>query len=184
MQGEDPHRGGGGDGAGLGGGARPQGPRAAVQSARPAARYRWGELQTPLLYPGLAAGPDAPWEDPQFPADETALFYSERPAEELADYSWARPRQLVERPHLFVDGTSRRDVIQVLSVVEVQCSVAGPVQGVLGDCWLLSTCAALAKKENLIQRVIDPDQVLNTRLLCTAGGCRTCSGRPTPDWCE
>ena len=30
----------------------------------------------------------------------------------------------------------------------------------LGDCWLLSTCAALAKKEELMYRVIDPSQVL------------------------
>jgi len=50
----------------------------------------------------------------------------------------------VEDPRIFVDGTSRRDV----------------VQGVLGDCWLLSTCAALAKKEELLFRVIDPKQVL------------------------
>ena len=31
----------------------------------------------------------------------------------------------------------------------------------LGDCWLLSTCAALAKKEELLFRVIDPKQVGN-----------------------
>jgi hypothetical protein len=35
-------------------------------------------------------------------------------------------------------------------------------KGVLGDCWLLSTCAALAKREDLIYRVVDPHQV-NTR---------------------
>ena len=29
----------------------------------------------------------------------------------------------------------------------------------MGDCWLLSTCAALAKKEELLFRVIDPKQV-------------------------
>ena len=51
----------------------------------------------------------------------------------------------MERPAIFVDGTSRRDVIQ----------------GVLGDCWLLSTCAALAKKESLLHRVLDPGQVLH-----------------------
>ena len=32
-------------------------------------------------------------------------------------------------------------------------------QGQVGDCWLLSTCAALAKKEELLFRVIDPKQV-------------------------
>ena len=61
----------------------------------------------------------------------------------MSQFSWARPHQLVTAPRLFVDGTSRRDVIQ----------------GVLGDCWLLSTCAAIAKKEELLYRVIDPSQV-------------------------
>ena len=46
-------------------------------------------------------------------------------------------------PRIFVDGTSRKDV----------------VQGILGDCWLLSTCAAVAKREDLIQKVVDPKQV-------------------------
>ena len=34
------------------------------------------------------------------------------------------------------------------------------IQGILGDCWLLSTCAAIAKKEQLLHRVCPPDQVL------------------------
>ena len=33
----------------------------------------------------------------------------------MAQFSWARPHQLVKEPRLFVDGTSRRDVIQVRS---------------------------------------------------------------------
>jgi len=89
-------------------------------------------------------GESSLFEDPDFPADSSALFYSERGEDDLAHYSWIRPHQLVAEPKLFVDGTSRRDVIQ----------------GVLGDCWLLSTCAALAKKEELMYRVIDPKQVL------------------------
>ena len=32
----------------------------------------------------------------------------------------------------------------------------------LGDCWLLSTCAALAKQEWLLHRVLDPGQVTVT----------------------
>ena len=89
-------------------------------------------------------GPDSLFTDPDFPADHSALFYSRRPESELSQFSWARPHQLVATPRLFVDGTSRRDVIQ----------------GVLGDCWLLSTCAALAKKEELLYRVIEPSQAL------------------------
>ena len=33
-------------------------------------------------------------------------------------------------------------------------------KGVLGDCWLLSTCAAIAKREELLHRVCPPDQAL------------------------
>ena len=79
---------------------------------------------------------------------------------------WKRPCEIVSEPRLYgesikkvtatilrcelmtmifaVDGTSRRDVIQ----------------GILGDCWLLSTCAAVAKREELMHRVLDPTQVL------------------------
>ena len=46
--------------------------------------------------------------------------------------------------------------------IKLTYSDATPIkQGVLGDCWLLSTCAALAKKEELLFRVIDPKQVEN-----------------------
>ena len=89
-------------------------------------------------------GEDRLFTDPDFPADSSALFYSARPEAELSQFSWARPHQLVAAPRLFVDGTSRRDVIQ----------------GVLGDCWLLSTCAAIAKKEELLYKVIEPSQAL------------------------
>ena len=44
---------------------------------------------------------------------------------------------MVEKPHLFVKGVSRKDV----------------VQGSLGDCWFLSSCAAIAMTPRLIERV-------------------------------
>ncbi len=62
----------------------------------------------------------------------------------VENLEWKRPHQIVEAPRLYVDGTSRRDVIQ----------------GVLGDCWLLSTCAALAKREDLLHKVLSPNQHL------------------------
>ena len=71
-------------------------------------------------------------------------YYSIRSDEELALFSWKRPFELSSKPSLYVDGTSRRDVIQ----------------GILGDCWLLSTCAAIAKREELMHRVLSPKQVL------------------------
>ena len=60
------------------------------------------------------------------------------PNETEFEIQWLRPHELVSKPELYVDGTSRRDVIQ----------------GILGDCWLLSTCAALAKKVNFYRNII------------------------------
>jgi hypothetical protein len=34
------------------------------------------------------------FEDPDFPADEAALFYSPRPPEELEEYTWVSPKLL------------------------------------------------------------------------------------------
>lgn len=72
-------------------------------------------------------------------------IFSERPQHEKDQYSWKRPFELspTATPELYVDGTSRRDVIQ----------------GILGDCWLLSACAAIAKREELLHRVVPPNQV-------------------------
>ena len=58
-------------------------------------------------------GEDSLFEDPDFPTDSSALFYSDRGDDELKQYTWLRPHELVDQPRLFVDGTSRRDVIQV-----------------------------------------------------------------------
>ncbi|XP_059080001.1 calpain clp-1-like [Tigriopus californicus] len=87
---------------------------------------------------------DGFYEDPDFPAQPSSLFFSPKSISELESYTWKRPYQLSKTPQLYVDGTSRRDVLQ----------------GSLGDCWLLSTCAAVAKREDLLHRVISPTQVL------------------------
>ncbi|XP_037782723.1 LOW QUALITY PROTEIN: calpain-A-like [Penaeus monodon] len=79
--------------------------------------------------------------DEDFPADNSTIFFSERTD---ADIAWRRPFELVDEPQLFIDGASRRDV----------------VQGCLGDCWFLSSCAAVARKSKLIERVVPPEQPL------------------------
>lgn len=88
---------------------------------------------------------DGFFEDPDFPAQPSSLFFSSKSLSELESYTWKRPWQLSKAPQLYVNGTSRRDVLQ----------------GSLGDCWLLSTCAAIAKREDLLYRVLPPTQVLH-----------------------
>ncbi|XP_042211063.1 LOW QUALITY PROTEIN: calpain-A-like [Homarus americanus] len=79
--------------------------------------------------------------DDEFPAHYSSLFFSSRIE---VDVQWKRPFELQEEPHLFVDGASRRDV----------------VQGELSDCWFLSSCAAVARTPKLLERVVPPDQSL------------------------
>ena len=81
------------------------------------------------------------FEDPEF---QYLQEHADNDPSKNTPLQWLRPHQMVPNPALYVDGTSRRDVIQ----------------GILGDCWLLSTCAALAKKEELLHRVLPPDQPL------------------------
>ncbi|ROT77546.1 Calpain-A [Penaeus vannamei] len=59
--------------------------------------------------------------DEDFPADNSTIFFSERTE---ADIAWKRPFELVDEPQMFIDGASRRDV----------------VQGCLGDCWFSPSC--------------------------------------------
>ena len=54
------------------------------------------------------------FEDPDFPASSSSLFYSKRPEGELKQFTWKRPFQLAKNPSIYVDGTSRKDVIQGL----------------------------------------------------------------------
>jgi len=55
---------------------------------------------------------------------------------------------MVRSPKVFVDGVSRRDV----------------VQGSLGDCWFLSSCSAVAREKKLIERVSGETRVVKSCL--------------------
>ncbi len=94
------------------------------------------------------------FEDPEFPADNSSLFYSKR-----APFSieWKRPgvsrilnqgiscfsvQEIIANPQLLVEDQSRFDVIQ----------------GKLGDCWLMAGAANITLKDELFYRVVPPDQ--------------------------
>lgn len=77
--------------------------------------------------------------DPDFPADDSSLFYSRRPPKYV---EWKRPGEIVRDPMLILEGQSRFDVIQ----------------GELGDCWLMAGAANLTLRDELFYRVVPPDQ--------------------------
>ncbi|XP_055134848.1 calpain-3 isoform X3 [Symphalangus syndactylus] len=77
--------------------------------------------------------------DPEFPPDETSLFYSQKfPIQ----FIWKRPPEICENPRFIIDGANRTDICQ----------------GELGDCWFLAAIACLTLNQHLLFRVIPHDQ--------------------------
>ncbi|XP_008203728.1 calpain-A isoform X7 [Nasonia vitripennis] len=79
------------------------------------------------------------FEDPEFPAIDSSIFYSKRPDRYI---EWRRPMEIADNPQLFVEGYSRFDV----------------QQGELGDCWLLAAVANLTLHPNLFFQIVPEDQ--------------------------
>ncbi|GBO18930.1 hypothetical protein AVEN_49699-1 [Araneus ventricosus] len=76
--------------------------------------------------------------DANFPPLESSLYYSHRLVE--GKVTWMRPHEMIPEPKLLIDTISRHDI----------------VQGVLADCWFLSSCAAVAQRPDLMRRVRHP----------------------------
>lgn len=53
-----------------------------------------------------------------------------------SSYSFST-QDIVDEPHLLIDGMSKDDI----------------KQGTLGDCWFLSSCAAVSREERFMKRV-------------------------------
>ncbi|XP_043554216.1 calpain-3 isoform X6 [Chiloscyllium plagiosum] len=79
------------------------------------------------------------FEDDEFPANESSLFYSVAVPFKL---EWKRPPEICENPKFIIGGASRTDICQ----------------GDLGDCWFLAAIACLTLNEKLLYRVIPRDQ--------------------------
>ncbi|XP_036133468.1 calpain-9 isoform X2 [Molossus molossus] len=79
------------------------------------------------------------FEDPDFPANSSSLFYSERPQ---IPFVWKRPGEIVQNPEFVLGGATRTDICQ----------------GELGDCWLLAAIASLTLNEKALARVVPQDQ--------------------------
>ncbi|XP_020928778.1 calpain-9 isoform X2 [Sus scrofa] len=79
------------------------------------------------------------FEDTDFPADSSSLFYSERPQ---IPFVWKRPGEIVKNPEFILGGATRTDICQ----------------GELGDCWLLAAIASLTLNEKALARVVPHNQ--------------------------
>nr|CDS34356.1 calpain A [Hymenolepis microstoma] len=89
------------------------------------------------------------FEDPDFPANSSSLFYSMAAPSGI---EWKRPSEICREPKFISGGRSRFDVRQ----------------GELGDCWLLAAVANLAMYEDLLNQVIPPNQEFNCSSYCGA----------------
>lgn len=90
------------------------------------------------------------WSDPEFPADDTALYINPLDPPDYADASpnvpWYRPQQIYTGeagPRMMVDGLKPGDV----------------KQGLLGDCWLLGSFLCLATNPDLLKNLIYHDGI-------------------------
>ncbi|XP_009327463.1 PREDICTED: calpain-9 isoform X1 [Pygoscelis adeliae] len=79
------------------------------------------------------------FEDPDFPACNSSLFFSEKPP---IPFIWKRPTDIVKDPKFILGGATRTDICQ----------------GDLGHCWLLAAIASLTLNEKTLARVVPLDQ--------------------------
>nr|CAI5825804.1 unnamed protein product [Callosobruchus analis] len=80
-----------------------------------------------------------PWEDPDFPATQTSVFYHQTPP---FQFTWKRPKDLCPRPGFVQDGPVPFDVSP----------------GKMGDRWLVSCLGVLYLNKGLFYRVVPADQ--------------------------
>ncbi|XP_069494925.1 calpain-3 isoform X2 [Ambystoma mexicanum] len=79
------------------------------------------------------------YQDPEFPANDSSLFFSQRFP---INFEWKRPAEICENPQFILGGANRTDICQ----------------GDLGDCWFLAAIACLTLHERLLYRVIPYEQ--------------------------
>jgi len=82
------------------------------------------------------------FEDPEFPADNTSLYQDleniPEYAREIPFVEWKRPQEISSKAQFVVDGMTPGDV----------------VQGIAGNCWLLSSFCCLATRIELLNNLI------------------------------
>lgn len=79
------------------------------------------------------------WEDPEFPASQTSVFYHQTPP---FTFHWRRPKELIQNPIFIREDSSQFDI----------------VHGKLGDRWFVSCLGCLHLTKGLFYRVVPADQ--------------------------
>jgi len=78
------------------------------------------------------------FEDPDFPAVNTSIFFSKSPPK---PFEWKRPSEITPDAQFIVGGASRFDI----------------QQGELGNCWLLAATSCLCQYPDLLNKVVPQD---------------------------
>ncbi|XP_054289443.1 calpain-C-like [Macrosteles quadrilineatus] len=87
------------------------------------------------------------WEDPEFPATQTSVFYHQTPP---FQFVWKRPKELCSRPVFVHDAPGQFDISA----------------GKMGDRWLVSCLGVLYLSKGLFYRVVPADQSFATDQYC------------------
>lgn len=82
------------------------------------------------------------FEDPEFDAVESSLYYNASSADDYDGIKWLRPHDIVKEPKFIVNGTSRFDI----------------KQGSEGDCWFMAVLANVASNDAIISQNVPKDQ--------------------------
>ncbi|MBZ3879390.1 Calpain-9 [Sciurus carolinensis] len=84
------------------------------------------------------------FEDMDFPADNTSLFYSERPP---VPFVWKRPGEIVEKPEFILGGATRTDICQgeLAEPVTTSVLISAPWHGT--ESAILGALAGVAEQE-------------------------------------
>ncbi|CAL1536295.1 unnamed protein product [Lymnaea stagnalis] len=91
--------------------------------------------------------PGQVYQDPEFPANNEALYLNPR-QQVFGDIQWLRPQEILGDkfyPEFVIDGVTQGDIRQ----------------GILGDCWFLSSCAAVSKRKKIMSKIIPKNQALS-----------------------
>lgn len=103
----------------------------------------YDRIRSDLLKAGQEDGKTYIYVDELFPANQSSLW---KPGMEVSEdwqyIKWERPHKISTNPHLFRNGVSSEDICQ----------------GMVGDCWWLASCAAIARSKERMKMIIPGGQ--------------------------